>query len=113
MKWSKKLTDALISLFKQAAQDGYIMKQVLTWLPWAHPNPQPKRHRDRFSRFCRHTDGQTTLLCSNRPPYIPLIVSSAAKPFRVHSDAENEQFCACPFYMSYFADMTKRPSGRK
>jgi len=21
-------------------------------LPWAHPSPQPKRHLDRFSRFC-------------------------------------------------------------
>jgi len=21
-------------------------------LPWAHPNPHPKRHLDRFSRFC-------------------------------------------------------------
>jgi len=21
-------------------------------VPWAHPNPQPKRHLDRFSRFC-------------------------------------------------------------
>jgi len=32
---------------------------------WAHPTPQPKRHLDRFSRFCRarsqlwHTDRQT------------------------------------------------------
>jgi len=22
-------------------------------VPWAHPGPQPKRHLDRFSRFCR------------------------------------------------------------
>jgi len=31
MKRSKKLTGALISLFNQAAQDGCLMKQVLTW----------------------------------------------------------------------------------
>jgi len=39
---------------------------------WAHPSPQPKRHLDRFSRFCmahecdrptdRPTDRQITLL---------------------------------------------------
>jgi len=34
-------------------------------VPWAHPSPQPKRHLDRFSRFCRahkcdrQTDRQT------------------------------------------------------
>jgi len=42
-------------------------------VPWAHSSPQPKRHLDRFSRFCRvhdrdrqtdrPTDRQTTLLC--------------------------------------------------
>ena len=25
-------------------------------LPWANPTPQPKRHLDRFSRFCRAHD---------------------------------------------------------
>jgi len=33
-------------------------------VPWAHPSPQPTRHLDRFSRFCRahYSDRQTTLL---------------------------------------------------
>ena len=40
-----------------------------TWSPLTYPSPQPKRHLDRFSRFCsshcvtdRQTDRQTTLL---------------------------------------------------
>jgi len=38
---------------------------VATWtpillVPWAHLSPQPKRHLDRFSRFCRAHD------CVNR-----------------------------------------------
>ena len=32
-------------------------------VPWAHSSPQPKRHLDRFSHFCRahYYDKQTTL----------------------------------------------------
>jgi len=30
---------------------------------WAHPSPQPKRHLDRFSRFCRANEcGRQTML---------------------------------------------------
>jgi len=40
---------------------------------WAHPSPQPKRHLDRFSRFCRDynchtpTDRPRYSVCDNRP----------------------------------------------
>jgi len=26
---------------------------ILHMIPWAHPSPQPKRHLDLISRFCR------------------------------------------------------------
>jgi len=29
-----------------------IWTTVQYMIPWAHPSPQPKRHLDRFSRFC-------------------------------------------------------------
>jgi len=32
-----------------------------TMVPWSHQSPQPKRHLDRFSRFCRaHNRGRQT-----------------------------------------------------
>ena len=29
---------------------------LIYMVPWVHPSPQPKRHVDRFSRFCRAHD---------------------------------------------------------
>jgi len=49
-----------------------IWTPIYYMVPWANPSPHPKRHYDRFSRFCRahdrdrptdrQTDPQTTLL---------------------------------------------------
>ena len=39
-------------------------------LPWVHPSPNPKRHLDRFSRFCT-AHGRVTIL-HNRPPLFAL-----------------------------------------
>jgi len=54
---------------------GWIWTPISYMLPWANPSPQPKRHLDQFSSFCRdhdrdryprptdrQTDRQTTLL---------------------------------------------------
>jgi len=37
---------------KIAHSHGEIWTPSNTWF-WVHPSPQPKRHLDRFSRFCR------------------------------------------------------------
>jgi len=48
---------------------------VYYMVPWAHRNRIPKRHLDRFTRFCtappecpthRHTDHATCYICHNR-----------------------------------------------
>ena len=56
---------------KSAPSHVRILTPILYTVPWAHvTSPHPKRHLDRFSRFCRahvryrQTDGQTTLLPS-------------------------------------------------
>ena len=39
-------------------------------IPWAHPNPQPKWHLDRFSHFCRaYYCGRLTDRPTDRPHY--------------------------------------------
>jgi len=36
-------------------------------IPWAHPSPQPKRHLDRFNRFCRDDNTVSLYFTVERP----------------------------------------------
>jgi len=36
-------------------------------LPWANPSPNPKRHLDRFSRFCTARDRESLNVTTDRP----------------------------------------------
>jgi len=50
-------------------------------VPWAHPSPQPKRHLDRLSRFCRAT-------VTDRPSVKPRYSVGNSRPhLRIRSTA--------------------------
>jgi len=36
-------------------------------IPWAYPSPQPKRHLDRFSRFCTYDRRVSLYFTIGRP----------------------------------------------
>jgi len=40
-------------------------------VPWAHPNPQPKQHLDRFSRFFCTDDRRVSLYFAVGHPFLP------------------------------------------
>jgi len=45
----------------------YLWTSISHMIPWAHPSPQPKRHLDRFSRFCRDDRRVSLYFTMGRP----------------------------------------------
>ena len=64
---------------------------IAQMVPWAHPSPQPKRHLDRFNRFCRDHGcvQQTVTQTDTRPRYTYVLQQEAAFLNFVHAICPN------------------------
>jgi len=78
---------------KIAPSHGGLEPHLIYMVAWANPTPRPKRHLDRFSRFCRaqyydrqtgrQTDRPHYSVCNNRPHL--RIHSTAMRPTNVNA----------------------------
>jgi len=75
--WQSHIRIKLTCLLKVSVPIEY-RGSHLYMVPWAHPSPHTKWHRDQFSRFCRtHTRDQQThthgpcCMCNSRSHLVP------------------------------------------
>jgi len=73
-------------------------------VPWAHPSPQPKRHLDWCSRFCRahYCDRPCYMVCNNRPHLHDVVLQCSLKMPSAESDKDVRIPAAVEEWKSFF-----------
>ena len=77
-------------------------------VPWAHPNPRPKRHLDRFGGFCRGHDRDRPTddrprysVCNSRPHLRTYVVMQCGLKNTEYTTRQSDVVCAAGFRSLY------------